>query len=206
MGQNSRRAERRAAASRLLTPGGLALALICFSFGFLAVSCDTPGGFGRAAQGGTTTYSGIDLAVGAPPTVTPMSRQLLDRPDQLGWHLPVLIAALLLMAGAVFGATALRHRRPAVIACTGLGVLFLAGGEIVAYQRLTDLVAGQIARPLPAGREVADYVAVGFGFWAATTLAGVVLAAYVWTWFRHRPDASQGRPPDEKVKVPDGTE
>jgi len=187
MGQNSpRTTERRAAASRLLTPSGLALALSCFAFGFLAVSCETPGGFGRAAQGGTTTYSGLDLALDAPPTVTPMSRQMMDRPDQLGWHVPVLLAALLFMAGAVFGATALKHRRHAVIACTGLGALLLIGGEIVAYQRLTGLVADQITEPLPAGRDAADYVETGFGFWTALAFAGLVLSAHLWTWFRHR--------------------
>jgi hypothetical protein len=183
MGKNP---QRRAAASRLLTPSGLVLALICFSFGFLAVSCETPGGFGRAAPGGSTTYSGIDLALGAPPTVTPMSRQVMDRPDQLGWQPPVVLAALLLMTGTVVGATTLHRRRELVIACTSAGALLLVTGEIVAYQRLAELVAGQVAQPLPAGRDAADYVKIGHGFWAALTFTGLVLSAHLWTWFRHR--------------------
>jgi len=44
-------------------PSTLALALLVFLLPFLSVSCDAPGGFGRVAQGGTTSDTGVELAI-----------------------------------------------------------------------------------------------------------------------------------------------
>lgn len=178
---------RRTAASRLLTPSGLGLALIGFLFGFVAVSCDTPGGYGRTGQGGTTTYSGLDLALGTPPTVDAahLRPELASRPDLLGWQPLLLLAALAIIAGMVAGASAHRLRRRIVLSATALAVALLVVGELLAHSQLTDQLAAQLSRPLPPDRTPADYVVVGGGFTTALALTAVVLACHLVAHLRH---------------------
>jgi hypothetical protein len=188
MAQLRATAARRQAASRLLTPSGLALALICFLFGFLAVSCDTPGGYGRSKQGGTTTYTGLDLATGAQPTVDPAFRQPAPttRPDLLGWQPAVMLAALALAVAAIAGAGWFRSRRRVVVASTATALVLLVLGEVTARDALVTQVAEQVPSPLPAGKEPADYVVVGGGFTMALTITTIVLVSYVVAHLRRR--------------------
>lgn len=181
-------AARRQAASRLLTPSGLALALICFLFGFLAVSCDTPGGYGRSKQGGTTTYTGLDLATGAQPTIDPAFQQPAPtaRPDLLGWQPAVMLAALALMVAMVASAGRFRWRRRVVVASTAAALVLLVLGEVTATDALVTQVAEQVTRPLPAGKQPADYVVVGSGFTMAVTITTIVLLSYVLAHLRRR--------------------
>jgi hypothetical protein len=132
MAELREKAARRQAASRLLTPSGLALALICFLFGFLAVSCDTPGGYGRSKQGGTTTYTGLDLATGARPTVDPafLQPEPTTRPDLLGWQPTVALAAVALAVAMIAGAGRFRLRRRVVVASTAAALVLLVLGEV----------------------------------------------------------------------------
>jgi hypothetical protein len=175
------RTGRGAAASRLFTPAGLSLALICFLFGFLAVSCDTPGGYGRTGQGGTTTYSGLDLAVGTAPTIEPgrVNPELAARSDLLGWQPAIALAALAIMVGVVAGASAMSRRRLVVVASTAAAAALLVTGELIAHHRLADQVAGQLAEPLPPGKTPGDYVVVGGGFTTALAILAVVLACHL---------------------------
>ena len=175
------RAVRRAAASRLLTPSGLGLALICFLFGFLAVSCETPGGYGHTGQGANTTYTGLDLAAGTPPTVDAghLRPELADRTDDLGWHPAILLAAIAIAVGMVAGAGRFRLRRHVVVTATAAAIVLLVTGELTARGRLVDQVAGQVRQPLPPGRTPSDYVSVSGGFTGALVLTGAVLACYV---------------------------
>ncbi|HEV7652026.1 MAG TPA: hypothetical protein VGP26_28055 [Actinophytocola sp.] len=188
MAEPRERAVRRTAASRLLTPSGLGLALICFLFGFLAVSCDTPGGYGRTGQGGSTTYTGLDLAAGTRPTVDPghLSPELAHRADELGWHPAILLAAIAIAVGMVAGAGRFRLRRHVVVTATAVAVVLLVAGEITARERLVDQVAEQVRRPLPPGRTASDYVTVGSGFTGALVLTGTVLACYLVAHLRRK--------------------
>src|SRR5947207_3332653 len=61
-------------ASRWLSPVGFVLVALFFVLPFVSVSCDAPGGFGRAAPGGTTTYTGLTLVTGGTPEVAPTDR------------------------------------------------------------------------------------------------------------------------------------
>lgn len=175
-------------ASRLLTPAGLGLALMCFLVGFLAVSCGTPGGYGRAGQGGTTTYTGLDLAAATPPTVTGgvLHGEVAGRSDDLGWHPVILLAAIAIAVGMVAGAGRFRLRRHVVVGSTAAAIVLLVAGEITARDRLVDQVAAQVARPLPAGRTPGDYVSVASGFTGALLLTGTVLVCYVVAHLRRR--------------------
>src|SRR5262249_34974453 len=92
------RPSRRRRAGRGLSPAGLLIALLCFGSGFLTVSC-TPGGYGHAAPGGTTTYTGIDLATGSQPRVDKPRPVSEYRPDRLGGQPLLALAALALLSG-----------------------------------------------------------------------------------------------------------
>jgi hypothetical protein len=169
------------AASRLLTPAGFALALICFLFGFLAVSCDTPGGYGRTGQGGTTTYTGLDLAVGTSPTIERghLDPDLTTRSDLLGWQPAIALAALVLMVGFAAGVSVLRHRRLLVVSSAAAGAVLLVLGALIAHQQLAGRVADQVREPLPPGKVPGDYVVVGGGFTTALTILVVVLVCHL---------------------------
>jgi hypothetical protein len=175
-------------ASRLLTPAGLALALMCFLVGFLAVSCGTPGGYGRTGQGGTTTYTGLDLATGTPPTITNgvLHGAVAGRSDDLGWHPVILLAAIAIAVGMVAGAGRFRLRRHMVAGATSAAIVLLVAGEITARDRLVDQVAAQVQRPLPQGRTPADYVSVASGFVGALLLTGTVLGCYAVAHLKRR--------------------
>jgi hypothetical protein len=176
------------AASRLFTPGGLVLALICFLFGFLAVSCETPGGYGRTGQGGTTTYTGLDLATGTTPSIDfdRLDPALADRPDQLPVQPLIILSALAIMVGVVAGASPHPRRRLIVVSATGSALVLLIPGEVVAYQQLLDRVEQQVRQPLPPDKTPADFVAIGGGFTTALLILTVVLVCYLIGYLRRR--------------------
>jgi actin-like ATPase involved in cell morphogenesis len=157
---------------RWLSPTTLVLALLCFVLPFATVSCGLPDGYGRAQPGGTTTYTGIDLAVGGSPDVPadqlrPLSQQRTDRfaPQ------PLVLAALLTAIAALVVAVAVRapRRRRALVAVLGVvSALCLFAGEAVMVDLLATRVRAQSA--LPAGRTAKDFVGTGLGFWLALTL------------------------------------
>ena len=192
MTQARGRTGRGAAASRLFTPAGLCLALICFLFGFLAVSCDTPGGYGRTGQGGTTTYSGLDLAIGTAPTIDPgrVDAEFQSRSDLIGWQPAIALAALAIMVGVVAGASAMSRRRMVVVGSTAAAAALLVLGELLAHHRLTGQVADQLREPLPPGKTPGDYVVVGGGFTTALAILAVVLACQLAGYLLRRRQAT----------------
>lgn len=190
---------------RWFSPVTLALAGLCFLLPFVAVACDTPGGFGRASQGGTTTYTGIDLVVGGQPEVSPPGnvRPLpADQNDQLWPQLPAIAVLGALVVGTAF-AIRVRGVRPrrggvAVIATAALTALLV--NQALVEGELTARVADAVAQPLPDGKRAGDYVHTGLGFVACAAL--LVLAAVVNAlgWWRARPQAT----PTEALPVRTG--
>ncbi len=165
-------------AASIGSPAAWALALVLCFLPFLSVSCDTPGGFGRMEAGGTTTWSGFDLAVGSSPSVDeanlrPSAEQ---QPDDLGWQ-PTIAIGLLSLAAALVLAS-LRRWQAAMVAGFA-GAILVAIGSMVARSELVDMVAAQATEPFAAGTSAGDHVALGVGFWIVVVLAllGSVLAA-----------------------------
>lgn len=70
--------------ARFGSPTVLGVALLLFLLPFLAVSCDVPSGYGRLTPGGTTTYSGLSLAMKRSADVVSTSRIEIsaDRPTE----------------------------------------------------------------------------------------------------------------------------
>lgn len=106
---------------------------------FISVSCDVPGGYGRAAPGGTTKYNGVDLIVGGEPEVDP--------PDKLregaSAHLPpqplAILTLLLLIAGIVISLRISETvaRRATVALLSGVAAICLVVNQIT-VQMLLD--------------------------------------------------------------------
>lgn len=163
---------RMARVTRLVSPATLALALFVFLLPFLSVSCDTPNGFGRMEAGGTTSYTGLDLATGLSPSVDDDKLRPVEQQtdDDLGFQ-PLVAVAAILVAVAFGLALAGRFGLTAGVAAAGWTVLVI--GVLLARSSLVDLVAAQASEPFADGTTASDYVAVGPGFWIAALLTAV---------------------------------
>ncbi|MEO8692387.1 MAG: hypothetical protein ABI658_02660 [Acidimicrobiales bacterium] len=181
--------------ARVGSPVTLALAFILFLLPFLSVSCDSPGGYGRMSGGGTTTYTGFDLAIGSSPTVDdehlrPAAEQ---QSDDLGVQPLVAVAALLTLAAIVVPFVSAR-RRPLSALLAGLSAALLVIGILLARATLVDRIAEQATVPFPSGKSAGDYVRWGIGFWIVLALM-VLGAAFGLIGARSEPDRSRADTP-----------
>ncbi|MEV4515297.1 rod shape-determining protein [Dactylosporangium sp. NPDC049525] len=163
---------------RWRSPATVLLVLLCFALPFATVSCGLPDGYGRAQPGGTSEYTGFDLASGGAPAVRKDQLRPPDqwRPDRLAPQ-PAYVAALLLLAAAL-AATALgrdRRRRAVTAALAALAVLVLAAGQALVTDRLAAAVLEQSR--MPEGRTADDMVGTGPGFWLAVILLTLLTTA-----------------------------
>jgi len=181
-------------AGRWFSPVSLTLAGLCFVLPFVTVSCDAPGGFGRAAPGGTTTYTGVDLMVGGEPDVTPPDRvrpMPTGQNDQL-WPQPTAIGvfvALIVGVGIAVRVGNPRARRGGIAIVATAAVTALLVNQALVEGELTARVADGLTAPMPAGKRAGDFVHTGLGFIACAALlvlAGVLNAI---GWWRLRPRA-----------------
>jgi hypothetical protein len=170
----------RRAIARYASPTGLALVLLSFGGGFLLVSCDTPGGYGRVHRGGTTSYSGFQLATGQEPKIDEerLRPEAKQQPDRLPVQPLVAVSAICVVVagGIVLAAKRHRHLLTSAFAVGAAGTL--GAGVLHARTLLVDRVAAQATEPLPRGRTAADYVQIGGPFWIALILLGLVAAGH----------------------------
>lgn len=164
--------------TRWSTPGFLGLALLVFLLPFVSVSCDTPGGFGRATQGGTTTYSGFDLATGTAPSVDadhirPDGEQ---ESDSIGVQPAMTVGALLLVVGLALCFMDDRRRRFAAAAAAAAALCLLLG-TFLARSAIVDRVSTTRSTPLPPGKSAGDYVGIQIGAWLAIVFALLATAS-----------------------------
>jgi hypothetical protein len=179
-------------AGRWFSPTTLVLAGLCFVLPFATVACDTPGGFGRAAPGATTTYTGFDLALGDEPDVGPPEklRPLPAGQDDRLWPQPAAIAVLLLLIGGVayaIGVREVRVRRAGLAALSGVAATALLVNQALVESELAVRVGEQLTQPLPAGKGVRDFVHTGVGFAACLLLLVLIALVNVVGWWRARP-------------------
>jgi hypothetical protein len=186
-------------AGRGVNPAALVLAGICFALPFVTVACDIPGGYGRAAPGGTTTYTGFDLVTGGEPAVRPADRvrPLPPGHDDRLWPQPAAIAVLVLLAGAAGVSVAVaqpRLRRGGVAGLAAVAATALLVNQALVEAEVAVRVGDQLTQPLAAGRSARDYVDTGPGFVACLALLVVVAAANGFGWFRARRRAAAVEP------------
>jgi hypothetical protein len=172
--------------TRWFTLAGFLLAALCFVLPFVTVSCDVPGGYGRAKPGGSTTYVGVDLVAGDEPDVRPSDavRPVGERREDRVGPQPLAIAALLLTgAGAVAAGLykpGVRRASAALIALAAAG--FLAVNQAVTQRLLADRIRDQLTQPLPAGKVPADFVHTEAGFLLCLVLLVVTALGNAVAW------------------------
>jgi hypothetical protein len=186
---------------RLLTPSGFVLIGLCLLMPFVAVSCDAPGGFGRAAPGGVTTYTGVNLVTGGEPTVSKLLPADQQRDDRLGVQ-PLAIAFTLLVIGGVIVTLLLvdaRLRRIAAVVVGAAAAAFLLANQATVEAQLEARLREQLTQPMPAGKSAADYVRTGGGFATALLLLIIMvvcnLIGLAWHRWRSRPGRTRPVPP-----------
>jgi hypothetical protein len=171
--------------NRWFRPAGFVLAGLFLLMPFIAVSCDTPGGYGRAAPGGTTTYTGTDLISGGSPEVTAdKAREGTD--EKLDPQPLAMAAALLIVAGALI-AVIFEHqllRRAIGTAVAGAAAIFLIANQLTVQSLLRSRLREQITEPLPAGKQIGDYVQNQSGFWLCLSTLVVLVMLNGIGWLR----------------------
>jgi hypothetical protein len=177
-------------ATRWFSLAGFVLAGLCFLLPFVTVSCDVPGGYGRADPGGSTSYLGIDLVAGDEPDVRPPDKErppAARRTDRVGPQ-PLAIAALVLVgAGAAVAGVHRDRVRRASTALVGLAAAgFLTLNQAVTQRQLADLVAAQLAAPPPGGRTPASYVHTEAGFLICLVLLVLTALGNATAWIVDR--------------------
>ncbi|MFC4044874.1 Hsp70 family protein [Dactylosporangium siamense] len=178
---------------RWRSPATALLVLLCFALPFATVSCGLPSGYGRAKTGGSTQYTGFDLATGGAPDVGPADQVLPageQREDRLAPQ-PAYVAALLLLA-AVVAAAGLgsdRRRRTVTAGLAVVAAATLGAGQAAVTDRLAAAVLAQ-SRP-PDGKTVDDVIGTGTGFWLSVTLLTLLALANLAA--RRAPEKAQVR-------------
>jgi hypothetical protein len=172
-------------AGRWFSFSGFVVAGALFALPFVTVSCEAPGGYGRAEAGATTDYTGFDLALGDEPSVDGTERPPSEQqPDRLPVQ-PVAVLALLAVAAgaAVVGLVrAVRVRRLAA-AGTAFVAAALVGSALLAAQSIVESrLREQLTVDMPAGRTAGDFVAMGGGGWLCIVTLGILTAGNLAGW------------------------
>lgn len=170
---------------RSVSPAALVLALACFLLPFVAVSCDTPGGFGRVSQGGTTSYTGGQLATGGTPHVTrdhlkPAGQQ---RDDRLGVQPFAVLAGLLALGGLAANLSLRRRRGEATATAAVAAAVALIAAELIARRELVFRVAEQAGL---SRSQAADHVQTQRGFWLCLSMLLLAAGAALFEPVRRR--------------------
>jgi hypothetical protein len=183
-------------------PGAFVLAGFLLAAPFVTVSCDAPGGYGRAAPGGTTSYTGLDLVTGGRPTVSGGHLRPAEhiQDDTIGPQLLAILLLALLVAGAVTAIVLVepRRRRGAVTVIGGAAVGVLLLNQAIVHNAVEQKLVGQLTVPIPAGHTAKDYVHAGAGFlWCLLVLVVLTVAnLIVWRRTRTRIPDPAALPPD----------
>jgi hypothetical protein len=157
---------------------------------FITVSCDAPGGYGRAAPGGGTSYTGIDFATGNHPKVTQdhLRPAAQAQDDRIG-PLPITIMLILLVVvGAVVAITIneRRRRRGVVASVAGTALAALILNQAIVQDAVEHRLKQQLTVAMPAGHTAKDYVKTGPGFvWCLAILMALTVGNLI-AWRRAR--------------------
>jgi len=157
----------------MFRPAGLVVAGLMMVLPFISVSCDVPGGYGRAAPGGTTKYNGITLIVGGEPEVDPPDKIRDGDPANLPPQPLLILTVLLLIAGIVLTlqVSDTVARRATICLLSGVAAIFLVVGQITVQSQLHERVPAKYVHNQP-------------GFWLCLATLVIVMAANAIGWLR----------------------
>jgi small-conductance mechanosensitive channel len=183
---------------RWASSGIIGLALACFLlFPLVSVSCAAPRGYGSGGGGVTAAYTGVTLATGGEPRVSPTNKPLDPAASTAEDHVQpqLLVAAGLILVIAAFVVSLSAGYRLRNVTVGALAIL-AAFGTVVGVLRfradLTDAMAAKLARISPdsLANFTAKYgrdhlVEVTNMVWLVTALlllaAGINLLVLVWS-------------------------
>jgi hypothetical protein len=177
--------------ARWLNPTTLGLAILCFVLPFVTVSCDAPGGYGRGQTGTTTTYTGVDLVVGAEPKFAPPEKA---KPPEAAhavklYPQPAAVAVLLLLVAAIAYAVRVQHprvRRGGVALLTAIAATALLVNQALVESAIAVKLGDQLTQLLPPGKVLRDYVKTGAGFGLCLLLLFLVAVVNTIGWWTAR--------------------
>lgn len=189
---------------RVATPAGLVLTLSMFFFGFVGVSCSTPGGFGRGSAGATTTYTGVTLLTGGSPSVTadhlvPLNESSPDRVGPILWFAAAVVFVLL----AIGASWALARWHDVIGGCAAAGAIAIGVGGWQSWRAVVDLVAEQVTSRLGPGQKPSQFVQMLPPYWVAMGVVTVVAVVHGIASIR---DAQRPPPTDVTTALPPGRE
>jgi len=175
---------------RLISPGGLFLGLICFSFTFLTVSCETSAGTGAVE------YSGWDFVFGGVPDTTGLGHKEdptgLEEGDNeervtVGPQLLAVLAFLTIIGGiALTLLPRVRAQHLANIGTSAMAFVLLLTNQLA----LHDQAVSELQKAGGVFARLADNVSSGFGFWAASAFLLAVTGYNAYELFQKRQDVT----------------
>jgi hypothetical protein len=171
---------------RWFRPAGFVLAAFFLLLPFVTVSCDVPGGYGRAAPGGTTTYSGVNLLFGESPDVQPPDK-VRDGLDERLDPQPLMLFVLIFIVVGVIVAVAIQQqvmRRALSMGAAGLAAICLVASQITVAALLRERLRAQVTQPLPPDKQIGDYVQNQLGFWLCLITLVFMVMLHGLGWFR----------------------
>lgn len=140
---------------RWASSGIIGLALACFLLlPFVSVSCAAPRGYGSGGGGVTAAYTGVTLATGGEPRVSPANRTLDPAASTFEDHVQpqLLVAAGLITVIAAFVVSlsaGYRRRNVIVSALAILAALWTVVGTFRFRAHLTDAMAEKLGSVSP---------------------------------------------------------
>jgi hypothetical protein len=171
---------------RWFRPAGFVLVAFFLLFPFVAVSCDVPGGYGRAAPGGTTTYTGVQLMLGESPDIQPEDK-IREGTDEKLDPQPLLVMVFLLAVAGMVIAVAVQHqlvRRAVLTGVAGLAAMFLVTGQITVEALLRERIRAMVTQPLPPNKQISDFVHTQLGFVLCLGTLVLMVIIHGVGWFR----------------------
>ena len=162
----------------MIRPAGFVVAGVLMFMPFISVSCDVPGGYARAAPGGTTKYSGIDLMLGGEPAVDPPDKLREGASAHLAPQPLAILTVLLLIAGIVITLRVEQTvvRRATIALLSGVAAVCVVVNQITVQTQLHERVPPKYVHNQP-------------GFWLCLTMLVIVMAANAIGWLRTTPQA-----------------
>jgi hypothetical protein len=158
---------------RILRPAGFVVAGLLMFLPFITVSCDVPGGYGRAAPGGTSEYTGFDLVFGGEPTINPADKVRDGVAETLAPQPLSILAVLLLIVGIVitFRVRDALVRRATISLLSGMTAIALLTSQLTVQTHLQTKVGAKYVHNQP-------------GFWLCLATLVVVMFANAVAWLR----------------------
>jgi hypothetical protein len=150
--------------SRVVSPAGLLLALLCFGLPFVAVSCESP------IVSVSADYSGWDLVFGGEPdiTVSVPSEAPVSKPQDTSIPLqPLALLAFIAVAGGFVLSLAMpRQRMTSAVAAGSAALLLFVNQIVVRGHMVEELRKGAFLSP----RMADDVIESRVGYWLTLLL------------------------------------